>query len=78
MSTTMGILGAGRMAVRLARLFANCGHQVALGSRTPDGAARITSGPSGAEEIPSRFQCSRVVGAFQNVRWEVPSRVCVA
>lgn len=32
------------MAVRLAKLFADCGHQVVLGSRTPERAARITSG----------------------------------
>jgi len=44
MGTTIGILGTGRMAVRLARLFADCGHRVVLGSRTPDRAARITSG----------------------------------
>jgi predicted dinucleotide-binding enzyme len=44
MSTTIGILGTGRMAVRLAALFANCGHRVILGSRTPERAARITAG----------------------------------
>src|SRR5262245_23302417 len=44
MSTTIGILGTGRMAVRLAKLFADCGNQVILGSRTPDRAARITKG----------------------------------
>ena len=32
------------MAVRLARLFAECGHQVILGSRTPERAARIAKG----------------------------------
>lgn len=32
------------MAVRLARLFAECGHEVVLGSRTPDRAARIAKG----------------------------------
>lgn len=44
MSATIGILGTGRMAVRLAKLFADCGHQVILGSRTPDRAARIAQG----------------------------------
>jgi predicted dinucleotide-binding enzyme len=44
MKTKIGILGTGRMAVRLARLFAECGHDVILGSRTPDRAARITNG----------------------------------
>src|SRR5262245_6439978 len=32
---TIGILGTGRMALRLATLFANQGHAVTLGSRTP-------------------------------------------
>jgi hypothetical protein len=44
MKTTIGILGTGRMAVRLAKLFADCGHQVVLGSRTPERARRITGG----------------------------------
>ena len=33
--TTIGILGTGRMALRLANLFAERGHAVVLGSRTP-------------------------------------------
>ena len=33
--TTIGILGTGRMALRLANLFADRGHAVILGSRTP-------------------------------------------
>lgn len=44
MSTTIGILGTGRMAVRLARLFADSGNDVILGSRTPERATRITQG----------------------------------
>jgi 8-hydroxy-5-deazaflavin:NADPH oxidoreductase len=44
MSTTIGILGTGRMAVRLAKLFASCGNKVILGSRTPDRSLRITKG----------------------------------
>src|SRR5262249_2954718 len=44
MKQTIGILGTGRMAVRLARLFAECGHQVILGSRTPERASRIAKG----------------------------------
>ena len=32
------------MAVRLARLFAECGHEVILGSRTPERAVRIAKG----------------------------------
>src|SRR5215204_3931592 len=44
MRTTIGILGTGRMAVRLAKLFAECGHNVILGSRTPERAAHIAAG----------------------------------
>jgi predicted dinucleotide-binding enzyme len=42
--TTIGILGTGRMAVRLAVEFAKLGHGVVLGSRTPERAARIVRG----------------------------------
>jgi 8-hydroxy-5-deazaflavin:NADPH oxidoreductase len=38
---TIGILGTGRMAIRLAKLFADCGNEVILGSRTPERAKRI-------------------------------------
>lgn len=41
---TIGILGTGRMAVRLAQLFAESGNQVILGSRTPERAVRIVRG----------------------------------
>jgi hypothetical protein len=44
MATTIGILGTGRMAVRLARLFADAGNAVVLGSRTPERAERIARG----------------------------------
>ena len=44
MKTTIGILGSGRMAVRLARFFAESGNKVILGSRTPERAGRITQG----------------------------------
>ncbi len=44
MTTTIGILGTGRMAVRLARLFAAAGNTVVLGSRTPERAERIARG----------------------------------
>jgi predicted dinucleotide-binding enzyme len=37
----IGILGTGRMAVRLAKLFTDCGNHVILGSRTPGRAERI-------------------------------------
>jgi predicted dinucleotide-binding enzyme len=44
MKTTIGILGTGRMAVRLARFFAESGNKVVLGSRTPERARRIAQG----------------------------------
>jgi predicted dinucleotide-binding enzyme len=44
MKNTIGILGTGRMAVRLARFFAESGNEVILGSRTPERASRITQG----------------------------------
>jgi predicted dinucleotide-binding enzyme len=44
MKTNIGILGTGRMAVRLAKLFAETGNDVILGSRTPERAKRITQG----------------------------------
>ena len=37
----LGILGTGRMGVRLAAMFARAGRRVVLGSRTPERAARI-------------------------------------
>lgn len=42
--STIGILGTGRMAVRLAKLFAESGNDVILGSRTPARAERIVKG----------------------------------
>ena len=42
--TTIGILGTGRMAVRLAVEFARLGHSVVLGSRTPERATHIAGG----------------------------------
>ena len=39
----LGVLGTGRMGVRLAAMFAGAGHSVVLGSRTPDRAAKIVS-----------------------------------
>ena len=44
MKKTIGILGTGRMAVRLARFFAESGNEIILGSRTPERATRITQG----------------------------------
>jgi hypothetical protein len=55
MNTTIGILGTGRMAVRLAKLFADCGHHVILGSRTPERAGRITKGLGIANIRPGSY-----------------------
>ena len=52
MATTIGILGTGRMATRLARLFADRGHAIVLGSRTP---AR-------AQALAREIDASRVAG----------------
>lgn len=41
---TIGILGTGRMGVRLAEAFAKAGAQVILGSRDPRRAERIAAG----------------------------------
>ena len=56
MSTAIGILGTGRMAVRLARLFADSGNQVILGSRTPQRAAHITQGLGVAGIKPGTYE----------------------
>jgi len=56
MSTTIGILGTGRMAVRLARLFADSGNQVILGSRTPERPTRITRGLGVASIKPGTYE----------------------
>jgi len=47
---TIGILGTGRMALRLARLFTDQGHAVTLGSRTP-GRARALAQAMGRPGI---------------------------
>ena len=39
----LGVLGTGRMGVRLAAMFARAGRTVVLGSRTPDRSARVAS-----------------------------------
>jgi predicted dinucleotide-binding enzyme len=44
MATTIGILGTGRMGVRLAQMFARTGQRVILGSRDIDRAHRIATG----------------------------------
>ena len=56
MSTTIGILGTGRMAVRLAKLFAESGNQVILASRTPERAVRITQGLGADRITPGTYE----------------------
>src|SRR5262245_57650004 len=41
--STVGILGTGRMGTRLARLFANAGHQVLFGSRSAERAREVVA-----------------------------------
>jgi predicted dinucleotide-binding enzyme len=58
--TTIGILGTGRMGVRLAIEFARLGHAVVLGSRTPERATRIARG-LGQERIrPGDYHAAAV------------------
>lgn len=47
----LGIIGTGRMAVRLADLAARSGHRVTLGSRDPDRAHQIAKALSSAGDI---------------------------
>jgi 8-hydroxy-5-deazaflavin:NADPH oxidoreductase len=56
MSTTIGILGTGRMAVRLAQHFANSGNKIILGSRTLERATRITKGLDIAAIRPGSYE----------------------
>lgn len=47
----LGVLGAGRMGVRLARMFARAGRRVALGSRDPARAAALLGDAGEAEGL---------------------------
>ena len=53
--TTIGILGTGRMGVRLAEAFAKAGTQVILGSRDPRRAERIAEGLKVTGLIPGTY-----------------------
>lgn len=91
MTTTIGILGTGRMARRLARLFAECGHAVVLGSRTPAraqtlaaeiGPPRITGG-SYAEAaaadvvLPAMFLRDGLLDALEPYRAALEGKLVV-
>jgi predicted dinucleotide-binding enzyme len=54
--TTVGILGTGRMGVRLAEAFAKTGNQVALGSRDIRRARKIAEGLNLAGIQPSSYE----------------------
>jgi predicted dinucleotide-binding enzyme len=56
MNTTIGILGTGRMAVRLAQHFANGGNKVVLGSRTLERATRIAKGLGNTAIRPGSYE----------------------
>jgi NADPH-dependent F420 reductase len=90
MATTIGILGTGRMGVRLARLFASRGHRVRLGSRDPGRARRIAgrlgSGVegSGYEDaarsevvVPAIFLREGLLDTLEPLREELAGKVVV-
>lgn len=54
--TTIGILGTGRMGVRLAQMFAQAGQTVILGSRDPARAAQIVQGLGQATLSSGRYE----------------------
>jgi predicted dinucleotide-binding enzyme len=54
--TTVGILGTGRMGVRLAEAFARSGARVILGSRDPRRAERIAAGLNLSAITPGSYQ----------------------
>jgi 8-hydroxy-5-deazaflavin:NADPH oxidoreductase len=56
MNTTIGILGTGCMAVRLAQHFANGGNKVVLGSRTLERATRIAKGLGNTAIRPGSYE----------------------
>jgi len=54
--STVGILGTGRMGVRLGEAFAKAGTQVILGSRDPQRAERIVEGLKMSCMIPGTYE----------------------
>lgn len=54
--TTIGILGTGRMGVRLALLFADLGHRVILGSRDRERATQIIQNLNQSNLHPDSYQ----------------------
>src|SRR5262245_4731818 len=52
---TIGILGTGRMAKRLAKLFAAAGQRVLLGSRSPERAREVVAGLGYAAIEPATY-----------------------
>ena len=56
MDADIGILGTGRMGLRLARMFADAGRNVVLGSRDPDRAAQAARQLQRARVVPGSYQ----------------------
>jgi predicted dinucleotide-binding enzyme len=55
---SIGILGTGRMGVRLAEAFARAGAQVTLGSRDPRRAERIVAGRKQPGMAPGTYDAA--------------------
>lgn len=56
MTAQIGILGTGRMGVRLAKMFADAGRDVILGSRDPRRAADVVRGLRSARIVPGSYE----------------------
>ena len=56
MQIDLGILGTGRMATRLAKMFAEAGRNVILGSRSPSRAAEAVRALQSARIIPGSYE----------------------
>jgi hypothetical protein len=56
MAYDLGILGTGRMGVRLARMFADAGRSVLLGSRDPERAAAAARELRSARVVPGSYE----------------------
>lgn len=89
--TTIGILGTGRMGVRLARMFAEAGQEVMLGSRKPVRSARIAQAlgssnvSSGSYEdaaaadfiLPAMFLRDGLLDTLEPLRSQFDSKVYI-
>ena len=71
----VGILGTGRMGVRLALLLAQAGNRVVLGSRTPGRAARIAQ--SLGEPLIEAGSYEAAASRWSDVRKKVEDRAVI-